>query len=87
MSRFTAWTPRHGAREARSRRGGPLKCQGTMSAFKPYTRRGLSLLWVVCHVWTAPLRQALTGVVTIAVGCSHVSGLLVQPLPRLLALM
>ena len=39
------------------------------------------------HVWTAPLRQALTGVVTIAVGCSHVSGLLVQPIPRLLALM
>ncbi len=39
------------------------------------------------HVWTAPLRQALIGVAAIAVGCSHVSGLLVQPYPRLLALM
>ena len=39
------------------------------------------------HVWTAPLRQALIGVLAIAVGCSHVSGLLVQPYPRLLALM
>jgi hypothetical protein len=33
----------------------------------------------VGHVWTAPCGQALFGVVTIAVGCSHVSGLLVQP--------
>jgi hypothetical protein len=31
------------------------------------------------HVWTAPCGQALFGVVTIAVGCGHVSGLLVQP--------
>jgi hypothetical protein len=41
----------------------------------------------MCHVWTAPLRQVLTSVMTIAVGCSHVSGLLMQPFPRLLALM
>ena len=32
------------------------------------------------HVWTAPCGQALFGVATIAVGCSHVSGLLMQPL-------
>ena len=31
------------------------------------------------HVWTAPCGQALFGVVTIAVGCSRVFGLLVQP--------
>src|SRR5262245_18247606 len=31
------------------------------------------------HVWTAPCGQALSGATTIAVGCSHVSGLLVQP--------
>jgi hypothetical protein len=30
-------------------------------------------------VWTAPCGQALFGVATIAVGCSHVSGLLMQP--------
>jgi len=34
-----------------------------------------------------PCGQALRGVATIAVGCSHVSGLLVQPFSRLLALM
>ena len=39
------------------------------------------------HVWTAPCGQALFGVATIAVGCGHVSGLLVQPFSRLLALM
>src|SRR5262245_38991104 len=31
------------------------------------------------HVWTAPCGQALSGATTIAVGCSHVSDLLVQP--------
>ena len=31
------------------------------------------------HVWTAPCGQALFGIATIAVGCSHVYGLLVQP--------
>ena len=30
-------------------------------------------------MWTAPLRQVLSWRVVIAVGCSHVSGLLVQP--------
>jgi len=39
------------------------------------------------HVWTAPCGQALFGVATIAVGCSHVSGLFVQPSSRPLALM
>src|SRR5215467_1760681 len=32
------------------------------------------------HMWTAPLRQVLSWRAAIAVGCSHVSGLLVQPL-------
>jgi len=39
------------------------------------------------HVWTAPLRQVLIWRGDDAVGCGHVSGLLVQPFSRLLALM
>ena len=33
------------------------------------------------HVWTAHLRQVLIGVASIAVGCSHVSGLFLQSFP------
>src|SRR5262245_38093724 len=49
--------------------------------------RGNSAMQQFGHVWTAPCGQALFGVAMIAVGCGHVSGLLAQPFPRLLALM
>jgi hypothetical protein len=38
-------------------------------------------------VWTAPRMQGFSWRWTIAVGCSHVSGLLLQPSRWLLALM
>ena len=60
---------------------GDAGCSASVQWWALFVRRKLRTPATadVGHVWTAPLRQVLSWHAAIAVGCSHVSGLLVQP--------